>query len=291
MPDFVLDYISVNTFWTILFIVHALLAVALLGALTHQAMSVLMPVRAGGGRRPSFVTRFRAVHGPGYAAAVCVLWIVTFIFGAWIYTKYRMYVRIPIEQAGFWKTQGVFELKEHLAVDRARAAADLLVLLEERARSGIRQRAQMADRHARGDVLVHVPGRPHRQQRAGVRIMSTTTQTPARRSARRLAGLLGDVPHLRDGVRDRDADHLHDLRDAELAAVHLSSRAPTGSISAGRRRCSDQGPAMYWYGWTATTLIGAARARPARHAAAGKHDQENPAVAGLDHCRSPRFRS
>jgi hypothetical protein len=28
MPDFVLDYISVNTFWTILFIVHALVAVA-----------------------------------------------------------------------------------------------------------------------------------------------------------------------------------------------------------------------------------------------------------------------
>jgi hypothetical protein len=56
------------------------------------------------------------VHGAGYATAVCVLWIVTFFFGAWIYTKYRMYVRIPIEQAGFWKTQGVFELKEHLAV-------------------------------------------------------------------------------------------------------------------------------------------------------------------------------
>ena len=117
MPDFVLDYVSDNTFWTILFTVHALLAVALLGALTHQAASVLMPVRqaaAAGGA--GFVTRFRAVHGPGYAFAVGVLWIVTFFFGAWIYTKYRMYVRIPIEQAGYWKTQGAFELKEHLAV-------------------------------------------------------------------------------------------------------------------------------------------------------------------------------
>ena len=36
---------SVNTFWTILLIIHGLLAVALLGALTHQAMAVLMPVR------------------------------------------------------------------------------------------------------------------------------------------------------------------------------------------------------------------------------------------------------
>ena len=114
MPEFVLDYISVNTFWTILFTMHALLAVGLLGALTHQAASVLMPVRAGAGSQ-GFVTRFRSVHGAAYATAICALWIVTFVFGAWIYTKYRVYVRIPIEQAGFWKTQGVFELKEHYA--------------------------------------------------------------------------------------------------------------------------------------------------------------------------------
>jgi hypothetical protein len=109
--DFVLDYISVNTFWTILFIIHALLAVALLGALTHQAAAVLAPPRAGAG---GFVTHFRSVSGPRYATAVCVLWVLAFIFGGWIYTKYRIYVRIPIEQQGFWKTQGVFELKEHL---------------------------------------------------------------------------------------------------------------------------------------------------------------------------------
>jgi hypothetical protein len=116
VPDFLLDFITVNTYWTILFTCHALLAVALLGALTHQAMSVLAPVRQGAGAGAgSFVTRFRAVQGAGYAVAICVLWIVTFIFGAWIYTKYRMYVRIPIEQQGYWKTQGVFELKEHLA--------------------------------------------------------------------------------------------------------------------------------------------------------------------------------
>jgi len=112
VPDFLLDYIDVTTFWTILAMMHGLLAVALLGAITHQAMSVLAPVRqaAGGG----FVTRFRAVQGAGYAAAICVLWIVTYLFGAWIYTKYRMYVRIPIEAQGFWKTLGVFDLKEHI---------------------------------------------------------------------------------------------------------------------------------------------------------------------------------
>ena len=117
LPDFILDYVSVTTFWTILMIVHGLLAVALLGAITHQAASALMPVRrvASVGGDPGIVTRFRSVQGAGYAAAVCVLWIATFVFGSWIYTKYRMYVRIPIETQGFWKTQGVFELKEHLA--------------------------------------------------------------------------------------------------------------------------------------------------------------------------------
>jgi len=113
--DFVYDYIvSVNTFWTLLFIAHALLAVALLGALSHQAMSVLMAARRAVGPR-GFVTRFGSVQGAGYASAVCVLWIVTFVFGAWIYAKYRISIRIPIEQDGFWKTQGAFEMKEHLA--------------------------------------------------------------------------------------------------------------------------------------------------------------------------------
>jgi hypothetical protein len=114
VPDFVLDYVSVNTFWTILLIIHGLLAVTLLGALTHQAMSVLAPVRQGAGPG-GIVTRFRAVQGAAYATAVCVLWVLIFMFGMWLYTKYRMYVRIPIEQQGYWKTQGVFDLKEHIA--------------------------------------------------------------------------------------------------------------------------------------------------------------------------------
>jgi hypothetical protein len=112
--DFLFDYISVNTYWTIFLILHGLFAVALLGALSHQALSVLMPVRQPAAQA-SFATRFRAVDGGGYAAAVCVLWVVTFILGGWIYTEYRIYIRVPIEQAGFWKTQGFFEMKEHLA--------------------------------------------------------------------------------------------------------------------------------------------------------------------------------
>jgi hypothetical protein len=110
--DFVFDYISVNAFWTIVLIVHGLLAVATLGALTHQAMSVGLPVRQPAGA--GFLTRFRAVPGANYATAVCVLWVITALFGAWIYTKYRIAVRIPMERLGFWKTLGFFELKEHV---------------------------------------------------------------------------------------------------------------------------------------------------------------------------------
>jgi hypothetical protein len=108
----IFDYISVNTYWTILLIIHGLCALTLIGAITHQAASVLMPVRQPAG---GIVTRFRAVKGAGYATAVCVLWVITFLMGAWIYIKYRTYIRIPIERAGYWKTQGFFELKEHLA--------------------------------------------------------------------------------------------------------------------------------------------------------------------------------
>lgn len=107
----IFDFVSVNTFWTILLIIHGLLAVALLGALTHQAVAVMVPVRQAAG---NFVDRFRAVPAAGYATAVCILWVATFIMGAWIYTKYRVYVRIPIEQFGFWKTSGSFEFKEHV---------------------------------------------------------------------------------------------------------------------------------------------------------------------------------
>src|SRR3981081_2683923 len=109
-----MDIISVNTFWTIWLLVHLILAVSLLGALTHQAVSVVMPVRQVAGAA-GFVTRFRAVPAAGYATAVCVLWILTFIVGSYIYTKYRIFVRIPLEQSGYYKTQGFFDFKEHVA--------------------------------------------------------------------------------------------------------------------------------------------------------------------------------
>ena len=43
-----------------------------------------------------------------------MLWVVTFIFGAWIYTEFRIYIRVPVEERGLWKRQGFLEMKEHV---------------------------------------------------------------------------------------------------------------------------------------------------------------------------------
>ena len=97
---------------TVLLIVHGLLAVALLGAITHQAASVLLPASRPAG---SFVGRFRAVPGPSYVNAVVVLYVVTAVLGGVLYTEYRVSVRTVVEQLGMWPAHGAFELKEHFA--------------------------------------------------------------------------------------------------------------------------------------------------------------------------------
>jgi hypothetical protein len=99
-------------FWTTLVIIHGLLAVALLGAVTHQTVALWLPVRAKAG---TFVTRFRAVPHTSYVNAIIVLYLLTFALGAWIYTEYRFTARLALEQLRFFKTVGVFEMKEHLA--------------------------------------------------------------------------------------------------------------------------------------------------------------------------------
>jgi hypothetical protein len=105
-------FISTYTFWTLWLFVHLILALGLLGALTHQAMAVAWPVR-----KPAagIVTRFRSVPAAGYTTAVCVLYVITFIVGSYIYTQYRVAIRIPLENAHYYKTGGFFDFKEHVA--------------------------------------------------------------------------------------------------------------------------------------------------------------------------------
>ena len=95
-----------------LLLLHGLLAVALLGALTHQAVALLAAGRAmqrGGG----FVLRYTQAGRVGFAGAIAILYLLCFALGAVIYPYYRLDVRIPFEEMGLYAHVGQFELKEH----------------------------------------------------------------------------------------------------------------------------------------------------------------------------------
>ena len=94
---------------TILLIVHGLLAMALVGAITHQALATCWPGRGAG----DFVTRFRSVTGPAYTNAVIVLFVATFLVGALIYPAYRLGVRNYLQSFRLFTPEGAFEVKEH----------------------------------------------------------------------------------------------------------------------------------------------------------------------------------
>lgn len=96
-------------FWMIL---HGLVAIALLGAVTHQGLSVW--------RKPApaqhFVDRFRSVSPVRFATAITVLYALTFALGAYIYPTFVLDVKGSIADYGMRKTIGFFQLKEHIAV-------------------------------------------------------------------------------------------------------------------------------------------------------------------------------
>ena len=97
--------------WIFGLILHGVLAIFLIGALTHQAMALLKKSKQAG----TFVQRFSSVNSQVYAAAVITLYLVTFITGAWIYTKYRVDVRPVFEDTHRMDMFAIFELKEHYA--------------------------------------------------------------------------------------------------------------------------------------------------------------------------------
>ncbi len=96
---------------TALLIIHGLVAVALLGAITHQTLAAW----AIGGRATRFVLwplSFRAVGlvRQRRRRSVCCsprCWV------AIIYLYFRVDVRPELERAGHWHVLGFFDLKEH----------------------------------------------------------------------------------------------------------------------------------------------------------------------------------
>ena len=97
---------------TALLIVHGLVAVALLGAITHQTLAAW---GAAGARPASFLGRFRSVPSASFANAIVLLYAVSTLLGGIIYLYFRVDVRPELERASHWHVLGFFELKEHFA--------------------------------------------------------------------------------------------------------------------------------------------------------------------------------
>jgi hypothetical protein len=98
---------------TALLILHGLMAVALLGAVTHQALAATM--RRGESRTRSFFARFRATDAAAYSNAVAVLFIAVVAMGAVLYPRYRFVVRPLLQTMDLRSANGAFEIKEHFS--------------------------------------------------------------------------------------------------------------------------------------------------------------------------------
>ena len=98
--------------WSILLIMHGILAVFLVGAITHQAVSLWWPVRTSAA---GFVDRFRAVRSASYTNAIIALYTLTAVIGGvLLYPTYRLTVRMLLIQLRLNAANGIFEFKEHL---------------------------------------------------------------------------------------------------------------------------------------------------------------------------------
>jgi hypothetical protein len=98
---------------TALLILHGLLAVALLGAVTHQAFAV--SVRRSEARTRTFFARFRATDASAYGTPVVVLFVAVAALGAVLYPRYRFLVRPLLQTLDLRSANGAFELKEHFS--------------------------------------------------------------------------------------------------------------------------------------------------------------------------------
>jgi hypothetical protein len=98
---------------TALLIIHGLIAVLLLGAITHQVLATLTlaPARSRG----SFFSRFRAVRSASFVDAVIVLYAVSAILGAIVYFYFGIGIRPALENSRQWHILGLFDIKEHFA--------------------------------------------------------------------------------------------------------------------------------------------------------------------------------
>jgi hypothetical protein len=98
---------------TALLILHGLMAVALLGAVTHQALAAT--IRRGEPRTRSFFARFRATDAAAYSNAVAALFLAVVAMGAVLYPRFRFVVRPLLQTMDLRSANGAFEIKEHFS--------------------------------------------------------------------------------------------------------------------------------------------------------------------------------
>jgi hypothetical protein len=74
---------------------HLLVGVALLGAITHQAVGLLRPARTQSGH---FLVRYAKVDRSIFTVSIAVLFTLSILLGGALYPNYRLNVRVPFEQ-------------------------------------------------------------------------------------------------------------------------------------------------------------------------------------------------
>jgi hypothetical protein len=89
---------------------HLLVGVALLGAITHQAVGLLRPAALQGRH---FMVRYAQVDRSIFTISIAVLFALSVLLGGVLYLNYRLNVRVPFEQVSLGWAVGIFELKEH----------------------------------------------------------------------------------------------------------------------------------------------------------------------------------
>jgi hypothetical protein len=94
---------------TTLVIIHGLVAVALLGAITHQTLATWAP---SGARQGSFFGRFRTVQSAAFTNAIVVLYAITAMLGATTYFYFKVDINPTLELDRHLQAIGFFDLKE-----------------------------------------------------------------------------------------------------------------------------------------------------------------------------------
>lgn len=98
---------------TALLIVHGLLAVGLLGSITHQALAA--SVKRSEVRARSIYSRLRSTDAALYSDTVAILFLAVALMGAVLYPRYRSVVRPLLQTMDLRTANGAFELKEHFS--------------------------------------------------------------------------------------------------------------------------------------------------------------------------------